>query len=127
MRVAVLDDYFNKALDLADWSPLEGRAEVSTRRRGASIDYPAFVLEDRDVEEAMVRTAAIVSVPLHAGLTSIARVRARLAEIGVQPARDRRCQSRDRQRTHRDDGDCTEASERGETEHAHVSVVRAEV
>ncbi len=29
MRVAVLDDYFNKALDLADWNPLEGRAEVT--------------------------------------------------------------------------------------------------
>ena len=29
MRVAVLDDYFNKALDLADWSPLEGKAEIS--------------------------------------------------------------------------------------------------
>ncbi|MEM9682958.1 MAG: D-2-hydroxyacid dehydrogenase family protein [Pseudomonadota bacterium] len=29
MRVAVLDDYFNKAIDLADWSPLEGQAQVS--------------------------------------------------------------------------------------------------
>jgi phosphoglycerate dehydrogenase-like enzyme len=29
MRVAVLDDYFNKALEFADWSPLDGRAEVT--------------------------------------------------------------------------------------------------
>ena len=28
MRVAVLDDYFNIALSVADWSPLDGRAEV---------------------------------------------------------------------------------------------------
>jgi D-3-phosphoglycerate dehydrogenase len=29
MRVAILDDYFNKALELADWSALDGRAEVT--------------------------------------------------------------------------------------------------
>ena len=29
MRVAILDDYFNKALALADWSPLDGRAEIT--------------------------------------------------------------------------------------------------
>lgn len=29
MRVAVLDDYFNKALEFADWSPLDGRAEIT--------------------------------------------------------------------------------------------------
>jgi D-3-phosphoglycerate dehydrogenase len=29
MRVAILDDYFNKALELTDWSPLDGRAEVT--------------------------------------------------------------------------------------------------
>ena len=28
MRVAVLDDYFNIALSVADWSPLDGRAQV---------------------------------------------------------------------------------------------------
>jgi len=29
MRVVVLDDYFNKALEFADWSPLDGRADVT--------------------------------------------------------------------------------------------------
>lgn len=29
MRIAVLDDYFNKALDFCDWSPLDGRAEIT--------------------------------------------------------------------------------------------------
>src|ERR1700757_3990097 len=28
IRVAILDDYQNVALDLADWSPLQGRAEI---------------------------------------------------------------------------------------------------
>jgi len=28
MRIAILDDYFNAALRLADWSPLSGRAEI---------------------------------------------------------------------------------------------------
>ena len=28
MRVAILDDYFNAALRLADWSPLKGRADI---------------------------------------------------------------------------------------------------
>lgn len=29
MRIAILDDYFNKALELTDWSPLDGRAEIT--------------------------------------------------------------------------------------------------
>lgn len=29
MRVAILDDYFNKALELTDWSPLDGRADIT--------------------------------------------------------------------------------------------------
>jgi phosphoglycerate dehydrogenase-like enzyme len=29
MRVAILDDYFNKALELTDWGALDGRAEVT--------------------------------------------------------------------------------------------------
>ena len=29
MRVAVLDDYLNVALELGDWSPLDGRAEIT--------------------------------------------------------------------------------------------------
>ena len=28
MRIAILDDYFNGTLRLADWSQLEGRAEI---------------------------------------------------------------------------------------------------
>ena len=28
MRVAVLDDYFNIALSVANWSPVNGRADV---------------------------------------------------------------------------------------------------
>jgi phosphoglycerate dehydrogenase-like enzyme len=28
MRLAILDDYLNSALDLADWSPLDGKAEI---------------------------------------------------------------------------------------------------
>lgn len=30
MRIAILDDYFNAALDLADWSKVDGRAEITT-------------------------------------------------------------------------------------------------
>ena len=29
MRVAILDDYFNKALEFADWSQVNKRAEIS--------------------------------------------------------------------------------------------------
>ncbi len=29
MRIAILDDYFNAALDLADWSALDGKAEIT--------------------------------------------------------------------------------------------------
>lgn len=51
MRVAVLDDYFNKALDLADWSPLDGRAEVSvfTDYLGADESTLADTLKDFEV------------------------------------------------------------------------------
>ena len=30
MRIAILDDYFNAATDLADWSKLDGHAEITT-------------------------------------------------------------------------------------------------
>jgi len=29
MHIAILDDYFNASRELADWSPLEGRAEIT--------------------------------------------------------------------------------------------------
>jgi hypothetical protein len=29
MRIAILDDYQSVALKMADWSPLEGKAEIS--------------------------------------------------------------------------------------------------
>jgi len=40
MRVAVLDDYFNKARELADWSPLKGRADIKV--------FTEFLGEDED-------------------------------------------------------------------------------
>ena len=51
MRVAVLDDYFNKALDLADWSPLEGRADIKvfTEHLGTNEDAVAKTLADFEV------------------------------------------------------------------------------
>ena len=30
MRIAILDDYFDGALGLADWSSLDGRADITT-------------------------------------------------------------------------------------------------
>ena len=29
IRIAILDDYQNAALEMADWSPLAGRAEIT--------------------------------------------------------------------------------------------------
>ena len=51
MRVAVLDDYFNKALELADWSPLEGRADVKvfTEHLGENEDAVAKTLAGFEV------------------------------------------------------------------------------
>jgi D-3-phosphoglycerate dehydrogenase len=51
MRVAVLDDYFNKALELADWSPLEGRAaiKVFTEHLGENEDAVAKALADFEI------------------------------------------------------------------------------
>jgi len=55
MRVAVLDDYFNKALDLADWSPLEGRANVKvfTEHLGTDEDALAKTLGDFEIIAGM--------------------------------------------------------------------------
>lgn len=51
MRVAVLDDYFNRALDLADWSPLEGRADIKvfTEYLGDDEDTLAKMLSDFEI------------------------------------------------------------------------------
>jgi D-3-phosphoglycerate dehydrogenase len=51
MRVAVLDDYFNKALELADWSPLKGRTDVTvfTEHLGTNEDAVAKALSDFEV------------------------------------------------------------------------------
>jgi phosphoglycerate dehydrogenase-like enzyme len=51
MRVAVLDDYFNKALELADWSPLDGRADVTvfTEYLGDDEDKLADTLGDFEI------------------------------------------------------------------------------
>jgi D-3-phosphoglycerate dehydrogenase len=51
MLKAVLDDYFDKALELADWSPLKGRADVKvfTEHLGANEDTAAKALADFEV------------------------------------------------------------------------------
>lgn len=50
IRVAVLDDYAGVALELADWSPLEGRADVVVFRENLSLpDEAAEALRDFDV------------------------------------------------------------------------------
>ncbi len=51
MRIAVLDDYFEKALELADWSPLADRTEVTVFREylGDNEDKLAEVLGDFDI------------------------------------------------------------------------------
>jgi phosphoglycerate dehydrogenase-like enzyme len=51
MRVAVLDDYFNKALELGDWSPVDGRADVTvfTEYLGEDEDKLAETLGDFEI------------------------------------------------------------------------------
>jgi len=51
MRVAVLDDYFNKALELADWSPLEGRTDITVFNEylGTDEDRLAKTLGDFEI------------------------------------------------------------------------------
>ena len=51
MRVAVLDDYFGKALELADWSPLQGRADIKvfTEHLGSNEDAVAKALSDFEI------------------------------------------------------------------------------
>ena len=46
MRVAVLDDYFNKALELGDWSPIDGRiAFRSNILASAGREYDIFTVD----------------------------------------------------------------------------------
>ena len=51
MRVAILDDYFNKALEFADWSPLEGRADIKvfTEHLGDNEETAAKALADFEI------------------------------------------------------------------------------
>jgi len=65
IRVAVLDDYAGVALEVADWSPLEGRAEVVVFRRAMVVpDEAATALADFDVlccmRERMALPAALL-------------------------------------------------------------------
>ena len=49
MKVAILDDYARVALEVADWSPVQGRAEVTVFDRHLSEDEAAAALRDFDV------------------------------------------------------------------------------
>ncbi|HEX3521591.1 MAG TPA: D-2-hydroxyacid dehydrogenase family protein [Stellaceae bacterium] len=54
MRLSILDDYQGVALDMADWSPLEGRAEIVVERRPfADEDEAARVLGNSEIVAAM--------------------------------------------------------------------------
>src|ERR1700729_2211393 len=48
-QVAILDDYANAALDLADWSPVRNRAEVTVFQRHLSEDEAVDALRPFDV------------------------------------------------------------------------------
>ncbi len=49
LKVAILDDYAGVALDSADWSPLDGLAEIELFREHLSEDQAADVLRPFDV------------------------------------------------------------------------------
>jgi phosphoglycerate dehydrogenase-like enzyme len=54
MRLSILDDYQGIALDMADWSPLEGRADIIVERKPfASEDEAARALADSEIVAAM--------------------------------------------------------------------------
>jgi phosphoglycerate dehydrogenase-like enzyme len=54
MRLSILDDYQGVALDMADWSPLEGRVEVVVERKPfMDEDEAATVLAGSDIVAAM--------------------------------------------------------------------------
>lgn len=54
MRVAILDDYFNAALDLANWSALDGRAEITV--------FTEYLGGDDAVAEALAGFEIIVGM-----------------------------------------------------------------
>ena len=45
MRVAILDDYFNKVLEFADWSKVNKRAEISV--------FNQYLQNEQNVIEAL--------------------------------------------------------------------------
>ncbi|NDH64644.1 MAG: D-2-hydroxyacid dehydrogenase family protein, partial [Alphaproteobacteria bacterium] len=49
LKVAILDDYARVALDVADWSPLDGIAELTVFDRHLSEDEAATLLQPFDV------------------------------------------------------------------------------
>jgi phosphoglycerate dehydrogenase-like enzyme len=54
MRLSILDDYQGVALDMADWSPLEGRVEIVVERKPfADEDEAARVLAGSEIIAAM--------------------------------------------------------------------------
>jgi phosphoglycerate dehydrogenase-like enzyme len=54
MRIAILDDYFDTALRLADWSPLQGRAEITV--------FTAHLGGEEDVAKALADFEIIVGM-----------------------------------------------------------------
>src|SRR6059058_6155688 len=54
MRLSILDDYQGVALEMADWSPLEGRVEIVVERKPfADEDAAARALADSEIVAAM--------------------------------------------------------------------------
>ncbi|MBO0738027.1 MAG: D-2-hydroxyacid dehydrogenase family protein, partial [Alphaproteobacteria bacterium] len=54
MRLSILDDYQGVALDMADWSPLNGRVDIVVERKPfASEDGAAQALADSEIVAAM--------------------------------------------------------------------------
>ena len=54
MRIAVLDDYFDKALELADWSPLDGRAEITV--------FTAYMGDEDTVVDALADFEIVIGM-----------------------------------------------------------------
>ena len=54
MRIAILDDYFDAALRLADWSPLQGRAEITV--------FTAHLGGEEDVAKALADFEIVVAM-----------------------------------------------------------------
>jgi phosphoglycerate dehydrogenase-like enzyme len=54
MRLSILDDYQGVALDMADWSPLKGRADIVVERKAfANEDEAAHALAESEIVTAM--------------------------------------------------------------------------